>query len=204
MEKHKKNKQNNQNLVRYGENIGKAKDEIVISEYVAKIKRMITSNANHKEKTISLEQAVLARNLVNNMSINNAHDCFLYFSSLNLLNAYVKKTYASNEFKKNYFFKPLVAKGIEQIVDKNIQNVRFSATRSLCMINVEGLQFSYHCVFGADKFNNNERNHINDVWEGIRLQPYAYEVFETAQKLPNLSPKNNSLLGKTTETTDEN
>jgi len=204
MGKHKKNKQNNQSNVRYGENIGTAKDQIVVRDYVAKIKRMITSNANHKEKTITLNQAVLARNLVNKMSINNAQDCFLYFSSLNLLNAYVKKAYASNEFKKNYFFKPLVAKGIEQIVDKDIQNVRFSATRSLCMINVDGLQFSYHCVFGTDKFNNNERNHIHDVWEGIRLQPYAYEVFETAQRLPNLSPENNTLLGKTTEVSDEN
>lgn len=185
---------------KYRDGIIEAEDKIEMAPHVIKIKNMIRSNNKHSELKISEQDARIACNVVKHAVIKNPQDCFLFYSSLNLLNSYVKKPYAVPDLKSNYFFKPLVGKGIDQILANNIQNVRFSATKSLCMINVEGLQFSYHYVYNADKFNNSERNHLGDAWEGIRLQPYALEIFKTACSLQNISEENKALIVKNTHT----
>lgn len=121
---------------------------------------------------------------IRSMALNTAEDYFLYFASLNLINAYVKKDYAA---LKNYSFKEYISKGVEALIKKEVMGIKFSYNKQLTVIDIKGLQFSFHnseiteeMQLVADKYEQIE-------WEGIRLQPVALEIYNYAKDLDNLS-----------------
>lgn len=137
---------------------------------------------NLKEKEISYKQASQAYiNCL--MRINNEFDAFYFLASMNLLNAYVKKDCAHNDFINRYTFKNHLARGLETLIIKNIDNIKIYYTDEIVYIDVFDVQFSFHNVkpnSTLNKFKCSKKNNYQE-WKGIRLQPIASNLFELAE-----------------------
>lgn len=119
------------------------------------------------------------------MKIKNEYDAFYYFASMNLLNAYVKKPYATEELRKKYGFKNYVVRGIEQVIEQKIKNVRISFKPEVTYVSVLDLQFSFHNLKSSYEIREftKSRNNIEQQWCGIRLQPPAAVVYRKAKEI---------------------
>lgn len=102
-------------------------------------------------------------------------------------------------------FKKMVKVLVKQIQnsplkdDENIQiSPQIDGGMSLIMLQVNGVQFSFHRVpiYGEDtdlkEKMNNKDSYIQ--WKGLRLQPLATHTFYVATKLENLSKNSKQLL----------
>jgi hypothetical protein len=90
---------------------------MILNENIAILKEQIKKNNENKiEEVIETQDATKA--FINSyyMALETQEDYFLFFASLNLLNAYTKKDYAIPAIKDNYDFKGEVTKGIESII----------------------------------------------------------------------------------------
>ncbi len=119
------------------------------------------------------------------IKIKNEYDTFYYFACMNLLNAYVKKPYATEELQKRYRFKNYVVKGIEQVIAENIKNVKIFFKPEITYVSVLGLQFSFHNLNISYELREfmKSRNNIEQQWCGIRLQPPAVLVYRKAKEI---------------------
>lgn len=152
---------------------------------------------NAKEEALEYADAVRAKALVLDASLETKEDVFLYFSALNFLNSYVKKSYAPSDFKKNYFFKNSVSKGIDAILDLKLDNCSFCFGGDLVMVNMEDLLFSYHQAQHSPKMHaaKNEQHpaFAKMEWKGVRLQPIANTLFAKA-KQQGISAANKQII----------
>ena len=117
------------------------------------------------------------------MKIQNAYDLFYYLASINLLNAYVKKDYASKDFKHNYIFNLNLANTLENIVKKNFENVKIYIDSDVVYIDIFNVQFSFHNIKYSTILNNYKLSSKNkvQVWKGIRLQSIASELYDIVE-----------------------
>lgn len=122
-------------------------------------------------------------------TVRTKRDAFLLLCSLNLLNAVVKKS----EYKGVVGYgmiKPNVVKFILQCIDgddiKYVDEVYYDAKGQCIYIRCYGIQFSFHNV-GANSLGNfvNSANNKRVEWDGVRLQPIAFELFELGQQYMN-------------------
>lgn len=153
-----------------------------------------------KEKITALN-ASKAFLLIKSMIIETTEDAFLYLSCINLLNAYVKKEYVNKLFAKNYYHKHFVQTVVDAVIQNKIENVTFYKEESnLLMVNVNGVQFSFHSVKLSDimqaESKGRSKIYKKQKWAGVRLQPIANSIFEKALNLNNLSKK--TYVGNTT------
>lgn len=134
------------------------------------------------EKEISYTQANESY-ISSLMTIKNKEDAFYFLSSMNLLNAYVKKDYAHRDFAKKYKFKSYLLKGIEKLIKLNLKDVYIYWDKKVVYIEIYGLQFSFHNVNESKAINRFKATKENKYkeWKGIRLQPLASDVFEFAK-----------------------
>ena len=149
---------------------------------------------------LSVDKALL----VINSEIKNTQDAFLYFASLNLLNAYVKK----HRKEISYGFKGKINPGIDSIINNEIEGVLFGydEDEKCTLVNASGLQFTFHGMVLSDlqkKARNvddtNHKYYTVEEWEGLRLQPLAEKVFEFAEQLEGLTIDIESLLDNENE-----
>lgn len=120
--------------------------------------------------------------------LENKNDVFLFLASMNLLNAYVKKDYAVDEIKKNYKFKKVISKALEDIIIGNIEGVNVYYTPEVVYISVYNYQFSFHNVVATQilkKYMLSPKN-IEQEWKGIRLQTIALSIYKEAKELIKL------------------
>lgn len=153
---------------------------------------IIEKNLTNVQDEIDTKDVEKAYVNVKCMALETTDDYFLFFSSLNLLNSYVKKDYSTS---KDYDFKKEVSKGLESLASWQPKGVKFSYNKEVAIIDIEGLQFSFH---NAEITNLLERKMYRNKpieWNGIRLQPVANTVFSFADQLNGLS--NKTLFGKT-------
>lgn len=153
------------------------------------VKELINTITSENEVSVEIthEQAYKAYRvsaiLFNN--IKNKYDALYFFSSMNLMNAYVKKSYADEYLKKNYKFKTYVAKALEEIINNKIQDVFIFLDKDIAYVTIEGLQFSFHNIRPTrvlQEYIKSPRNK-KQVWTGIRLQPAAGVIFDWAEKV---------------------
>lgn len=147
------------------------------------------------EKEI-LESQVMTAYINSLMQVNDQYDLFYFLSSMNLLNAYVKKDYADIKFINRYTFKNHLAKVLDKVVFKELDDVHIYYTNEILYIDVFNVQFSFHNVKATDninRFKNSTKNKKKE-WKGIRLQPIASQLFELAQnKYDNLKNKSENM-----------
>lgn len=117
------------------------------------------------------------------MKIKNEYDLFYYLASINLLNAYVKKDYASKDFKHNYIFNLNLANTLENIVKKNFENVKIYIDSDVVYIDIFNVQFSFHNIKYSTILNNYKLSSKNkvQVWKGIRLQSISSELYDIVE-----------------------
>ena len=147
---------------------------------------IIESNEEEKVEDIDVLDAKKAYINARNMQLVTIDDYFLFFASINLLNAYVKKDYIQN---KKYNFKRNIVEGLESLIKNNIKDIKFSYNKELVIIEIEGLQFSFHFIEMTDLLQENKDKYPMLEWSGIRLQPQASTIFSFANSLDNLTKK---------------
>lgn len=161
-------------------------------ESLPKIKEYIKS-ADREPDIVTEESYLKARANISAMCINNPEDAFLFYSSLNLLNTYVKQ----NKGKISYDFKSHATGAFDSIIQNKIPNITYSydEKEGALIINVMGLQFSFHNVQPSAKmeFARTFEKAIGQKfcepqeWDNIRLQPVAESLFTYANELEGLS-----------------
>ncbi len=138
------------------------------------------------------EQAIEAIAHLSLMKLDTDSDYLLYLASLNLLNRYVKinKKVVSYRFKSFLF--PLLYTAIET----NKTSIKIFPTTdkdmnsTLLMMEVKGVQFSFHSVrFTEVNQFAEEHNFLYQPfeWSEIRLQPIAANLYEESKKNDDLS-----------------
>ena len=156
---------------------------------------------------ISEESFIRARANISGMQILTTEDAFLFYSSLNLLNTYVKQ----NKGKIKYGFKKHVTDAFDSAIVNQVKDISYSydATEKLVIVNISGLQFSFHNAVPSAKMNFVRMSADKDIrsyykkeeWDGFRLQPIAETLFKYANNLEGLTKK--CLFGDLKEFQDE-
>jgi len=139
-------------------------------------------------ENITEEKATQA-NHASLIKIKNTIDAFYFFSSINLLNAYVKDPKRNKNIVGSYRFKKYLLNGIEQIIVDKIKDVKIyiSKEEDVIYIKIFNFQFSFHSVGSSDIIMNYSKTNRNifQKWEGIRLQPISQIIFNKAIELKN-------------------
>lgn len=132
---------------------------------------------------ITEEQAMTAY-MAALIDIKDEYDAFYYFSSMNLLNAFVKKDLSGN-FRRRYHFKHYISKAIEGVITKNIPNTFMYIAPDVVYVSIFEIQFSFHNVLLSKELKDYKESIINkpQEWSGIRLQPPASLIFSFAENL---------------------
>lgn len=102
---------------------------------------------------------------------------------MNLINAYIKRDYAEDIYKKRYIIKDYVALAITQIIDNNIDGIDIYLDENITYITIGERQFSFHNV-KRDRIMNaykNSKKNKKQEWCGLRLQPICVSVYKEAK-----------------------
>ncbi|MGL4519361.1 MAG: hypothetical protein ACRCUJ_06730 [Phocaeicola sp.] len=125
-------------------------------------------------------------------TIRTKNDAFLVLCSLNLLNAAVKK----DEYKELIgcgLIKPAVAKFVQfcttDVESNLVEELKYNVQEQCTYIRCYGIQFSFHNVgvnrLGEDFIKSFANERV--VWDGVRLQPIALELYHLAKDSKGLS-----------------
>ena len=129
--------------------------------------------------------------------INSKADLFCMLSATNLLNALIKRPDCKKRF--SYSFKRFLAKSLEDIITNRKGNLYDSIhyDKGCIYVRCYSLQFSFHNLMV-------NKNCINDLkmsgldsgepWDGLRLQPYAEEIFNTSVKIKQIKQEEGILI----------
>lgn len=115
--------------------------------------------------------------LINRLSTKE--EVFFFMSCMNLLNTYIKKEYAKEEFKSRYIIKDYVSRALEQIIENNISGVEVFLEKQVVYIKVMGRQFSFHNVRRSRYLTKymNSCDNVKQEWSGIRLQKISVSLY---------------------------
>lgn len=125
------------------------------------------------------------------LNVETLDEAFLFFASMNVLNAYVKKKDAGDNFFKRYEFKHDIVRVLEHLILYPIKNVSFYLDKDVTYIDLLGLQFSFHHLPLTAISKEYQTSDINlpFEWKGIRLQPIATLILDEAIKMASPSLK---------------
>ncbi|MGL4520398.1 MAG: hypothetical protein ACRCUJ_12185 [Phocaeicola sp.] len=119
--------------------------------------------------------------------IKSKNDLFVALSALNLLNAAVKIELFKEQVGYG-FIKPAVSRIIQHCMKSNESNffddICYDAKRKCAYLRCFGLQFSFHNV-NTNCIDDEIITLISEhspVWDGVRLQPVALELYQLAKE----------------------
>lgn len=125
------------------------------------------------------------------LKVETIDEAFLFFGSMNVLNAYVKKKDAGEEFFKRYEFKRDIVRVLEHLLLYPIKKVSIYLDKDVTYIDLLGLQFSFHHLPLTTILKEHQKNDMNFSfeWKGIRLQPFAKLILDEAIEMADSSLK---------------
>ena len=134
-----------------------------------------------KQLIIDLPSVKKAYDVLQLGLLDTTENCFKFFASINLLNAYVKKDYADKMVKNNYAFKKFVLYAVNKLNDFCPNNVDFGMSKidKVIYLQVYDLQFSFHSCLPK----NCELKLKEMFWQNVKLQPYALQIFNLAMSV---------------------
>lgn len=139
------------------------------------------------EEFIKLEMAnnAYTKVVILKNRIKTKREAFTFFACMNLLNSYIKKEYAQEEFKKRYIIKDYVAQAITHIIEEEVKEVDIFIDKNVAYVTVENRQFSFHYIKSNNTIREYSRSkkNIKQEWCGIRLQPICVTVFNEANAI---------------------
>lgn len=127
-------------------------------------------------------EAYISATILKNQ-IKTKETAFYFFACMNLINAYIKREYAEDIYKKRYIIKDYVALAITQIIDNNIDGIDIYLDENIAYITIEERQFSFHNVKRDRTMNayKNSKKNKKQEWCGLRLQPICVSVYKEAK-----------------------
>lgn len=129
------------------------------------------SDGKNQDKDLPLINIENALKVLNEQNFSSKSKVYVYLASLNLLNAYVKSENCVEFLKNKYFFKKYVEYIVNYVHQKESEDVKIFTDGSVILLECLGMQFSFHGVKMPPEI-------IRKDWSGVRLQPYANQVFE--------------------------
>lgn len=135
------------------------------------------AKTNKGEDEIEVKDAVEANHIIATIQPKTTDDYLKLFSAFNLLNSYVKKSYAPKEFRKNYNFKHKVMISVENLIIENPKNVKVTGSYRLIFVKIYNIQFSFHNIGYSALIAKKSCEWERDVWEKVRYQPVALSLF---------------------------
>ena len=136
----------------------------------------IAKNLQEANEIILEKDAVKAITYLNNIYIEDAGDCLIFLSALNLCNTYVKQTNS----KIGYTFK----KGIKYLIDtlnyRDISDIYINSIQNkgtLYLFQIGDIQFSFH---DEKPVEINEQYLKELSWDGIKKQKCAKSIFDSS------------------------
>ena len=153
-------------------------------ETTKELKRKIASVQNAEPTIISFDDEKLAFYITGLFRPKNIYDCFVIFSAGTLCNSYVKKAYASKEYKNCYAFKGFLDVQFDRVLDNPIDNVKILHNDKFSVADVFGLKFSYHGLGDVKGKGNITAKKADKYWhqDGLRLTPFAKELFDISKE----------------------
>ncbi len=148
-----------------------------MSDSLKLLQKKIFAQRKTESTRLSLKLAQEAELILRRQNVENEDAVFLLFAAANYLNAFVKQS-DNKHFENNYFFKFDLVESLKK-VDRNL--VRLTKEDRVLMAEIKGFQFSFHHV----NFKDLEQIEVlpQSKWAGIKLQPYATELFKYALEL---------------------
>ena len=134
-----------------------------------------------------------ARVTFETMQLNTLDDYFLFFASANLLNICAKRMHTGYNFKKRMEY-AIKAISQEHALKQKCYNPIKDCTSfysekegnfDCFFVTISGVQFSFHRA--VDEHINTYPGAKKQKWAGIRLQFFATDTWEYANRLDNLS-----------------
>ena len=129
-------------------------------------KKIVDAGENKARIPFGVGQAVFKS--LKTLPLNTTEDAFLYFASINLLNAYVKQHKI-----KSYYFKCFIPRGM------------------LVIVQIFDMQFSFHSKKPSrvmqENIQSGSKYYQKFDWNGIKKQPQALEIYNFAKDLENLT-----------------
>lgn len=161
---------------------------------LAEFEIYLSSKNEQQEEVISDEYALKALIILNFIDYKKVPDIFLACASMNLLNTYVKK----NNSKLSYQYKrhlSNIIKGIEDVKQPKSIMIGYDSSNHMQLLIIQFWSFQFS--FQAQRFSLNVKGLLsskNIVWDGIRKQPCAKEIFEFAYNRSWIS--NKTMIGR--------
>lgn len=143
-------------------------------------KQLINRIQAQRKKThpkLPLKSALDAEIILKRGSNSSEDDIFLLLCAANYLNAFVKQTQDAH-FKSNYNFKHDLVKALSH---SSKEYVHLTKEDHVLIASCKEFQFSFHHVNFRALEKDQELEHAK--WNGIRLQPYALELFKEASEV---------------------
>jgi len=161
---------------------------------IENIQKEIRFHGNSTDENISNVEVKQAFLLLKSMTLSDVDDYFLYFSAINLLDAYVNRQEASEEFKSQYLREYFINEAVDFLIDNDIRDITFSHNTSEndseLIVNIDDTKFAFNNVTPSDKMvlaaNNELVQYEKQELEGANLQPFAKSIFKSATKLDRL------------------
>lgn len=137
-------------------------------------------------EVVSINDCIKAYEILYHFMIKNEYDIYLFCAAINLLNTFVKQ----NKKRISYSFKSRVFFLVKILIENDFENVfvdyKRSKAESLLLIQVLGVQFSFHgIIFKDDSWHLLQKYARQISWDGIRKQKCAVTAFSIALNNPN-------------------
>ena len=138
----------------------------------------LCANMQVSKEVVGRDDAERALAYAKTMDLKGAGDVLLFCAAVNLMNAYVKQP-GCRRF--GYSFKANVPRVIEHLRNNPEEVMRYSVQMdgksSLTIVEVFGIQFSFHCVQGVKHLSSGSVIEF----DGIRKQKCAVTLFKLAE-----------------------
>ncbi len=141
------------------------------------LQKRVNSQRKKESGRLPLKLAQEAECILKQKNVENEDAIFILLAAANYLNTFVKQSH-DKHFEDNYFFKQELVDALKN-VDRSL--VKLGQEKNVLTAEIYGFQFSFHHV---DFDNLKETADLEEShWSGIRLQPYALDIFKFALSL---------------------
>ncbi len=152
-----------------------------MNEALKQLKKRIDSQRKQESGRLPLKLAQEAELIIKRQNVSDEASIFLLLCAANYLNCFVKQS-DDQHFEDNYFFKVEL---VEALSHANRNLVQLGHENHVLTAEIYGFQFSFHHV-NFDRLNKKEKL-MESKWSGLKLQPYALDLFKLALEMNDSS-----------------
>lgn len=156
-------------------------------EKIKEINELCKKLQNNKKEYVEEDLMMTAKNVVDHIYPSTTEEAFLYASSLNVLNTYVKQPNASITY---YFKEKVIDVLVRSIIDNKIDNIDFYLTTdrnmTICYLKIVNVMFSFHQVRVSNEMYLKIREYKGYkrlVFDNVKKQACSVSLYQNALSL---------------------